>query len=364
MNILYVFFSLNMGGAQKISVGTAIEMKKKGHSVYVASPEGELKKELLKNNIKYLKVNITPNRKTIISFLITFFHLSYIAVKYKIDIIHTIHRWPNFICYFVSFLTNAKLIWTDHSMLTGNKFFTVYKDKVISVSNACKKHLMTYFHIPEEKIEVIYNGILPMQLPNKNEIVSFLNEVGLTEQDRISCTIGRLDEKKGHIYLLKAIPKILSIMPNVHFLFVGTGDLKEKLVEAVNELAISKNVHFLGHRNDIEALISACDVMVLPSLLEGLSLSILEAFALGKPVIATNVGGNRELIREGENGFMVEPKDPEALSEKIIKLLFAKKMSEEMGRKAKSLVTNNFNFNKMINSIETVYREVLADKNN
>ena len=101
MKILYIFHYLNLGGAQKISVETAVEMKRLGHDVYVACDKGKLKKILVNNAIKCFNINILPEKKNIIRFFIIFFRLLKIVIKYRIDIIHTIHRWSNFICYFV-----------------------------------------------------------------------------------------------------------------------------------------------------------------------------------------------------------------------------------------------------------------------
>jgi len=359
MNILYVFSSFKTGGAQKISVETAVGIKKRGHNVYVASPKGKLKKFLLKNEIKWLEVNFTPMRKTIPSFFILFFRFLFIVVKYKIDIIHTINRWSNFICFFVSIFTGSKLIWTDHSILVGKKLLTLYKDKVISVSHSGKKHLVEYFGIPQEKIVVIHNAIPPLSEPNPTQINKLLKEIKVKKGSRIVCTIARLHKQKGHKYLFEAIPTILSQINDVHFILAGDGYLKQSLIDLAIKLKISEYVHFLGERKDIPVILGASDIMVLPSLQEGFSLVILEAFSLGIPCVVTNVGGNNELVVNGETGFVVEAKNSTLLANAIITILSNDEKCKAMGAKAKKLVNRKFKFNQMILKIELVYKNCL-----
>lgn len=359
MNILYVLHSLDMGGAQKITVETAIAMKRRGHNVYLASPAGVLGEPLAKENIEYFNINISAKRKTPASFLINFFTLLSIVLKYKIDIIHTIHRWPNFICFFVRMISGIKLIWTDHNILTGKRLITLCGDRAISVSDAGKRHLSEYFHIPNNKITVIRNAIKPPRQPDDKEIRSFLDEIGYKSGEKIVCTVANLVEQKGHEYLLRAIPAVLPKISKVRFVFAGDGPLREGLVKLSDELGISKYVNFLGQREDVPVIFASSDIMVLPSLWEGLPLVILESFSFGKPVIVTDVGGNRELVLEGETGLVVKARDAKGLSDSIIRILTDDPKRREMGIKAKELADNKFDFDKMISQIESVYSQVL-----
>lgn len=363
MNILYMLHSLDMGGAQKITVETAIGMKHKGHNVYVGAPRGELESDLQREGISYFEIDIDPAKKTIITFAFLFFRILCVTLKYKIDIIHTIHRWANFISFFVCVLLNRKLVWTDHNILIGKKLLTVYKDRIISVSNAGKRHLIGYFHIPEEKIAVIYNAVNPLVMAGHNEISCFLNEIGLKSGEKIVCSIANLTEQKGHQYLLKAIPAVLSKVPNAHFVLVGDGDLKQSLMDLADELKISKHIHLLGKRRDISIILSASDAVVLSSLWEGFPLVILESFSLGKPVIVTDVGGIKELVTDGETGFIVKPKDCDALADAMIKILSDDEKRKEMGIRGREFVSRNFRYDRMIAGMEEVYKGI-SDKRN
>lgn len=357
MNILYLFYSLDTGGSQKISVYTAIGMKKRGHNVYVLSPEGEYSGLLREKDVRFINLNSRLQKKNLINFFYLFYVFLYYIYHFKIDIIHTDHRWFNFICYFASFFTKTKLIWTDHSLLKGKNFLTLYKDKVISVCNACKRHLIDYFRIPEDKIIVIYNSVPPFEQPTKSQIEELLKEMKIEKDARIACTISRLSEEKGHKYLLKAIPKILRYIPNAHFLLVGEGDLKNTLIQLTKNLGIINNVHFLGERKNIPVILEISDLMILPSLSEGLNISILEAFSFNVPVVTTKVGGNIELVKNGKTGYIVESKDYDALADAIVDILSYEKKRIEMGNNAKNLINKKFDFDKMISEIELTYKE-------
>lgn len=359
MNILYVLHSLNMGGAQKITVETAIAMKMRGHTVYLASPPGALEESLARENITYFKINIFASRKTPVSFFTNFFSLLSIVLKCKIDIIHTIHRWPNFICYFICAVSGSKLVWTDHNILKRNRLITLCGDRAISVSDAGKRHLSEYFRIPDNKITVIRNGIRPLRQPDNREIEAFLRKIGHKDSDKVVCTIANLVEQKGHECLLRAIPFVLSKIGGVHFVFAGDGPLRKNLVKLSEGLGVAEHVHFLGQREDVPVILASSDVMVLPSLWEGLPLVILEAFSMGKPVIVTDVGGNRELVFEGETGLVVKAGDVKGLSDSIIWILINDAKRKDMGERGRGLVNNKFDFDKMIDKIELVYKEVV-----
>jgi len=134
--------------------------------------------------------------------------------------------------------------------------------------------------------------------------------MGFQAADRLFVTVGRLATQKGHSYLLEAIARVVNEFPNAKFLFAGDGPLRAELETRVDALNIRNYVWFLGIRNDIPLLLSMCDGFILPSLWEGLPIALLEAMYAGLPVIATDVEGVDEIIKDGENGLLVPPADP------------------------------------------------------
>lgn len=203
---------------------------------------------------------------------------------------------------------------------------------------------------------VIYYGVdlrrfVPMDSDNAK---CFLGLQG----NSVVGAVGRLIPRKGYDYLIHAIPKIKKVFPDIKLVLTGDGEEENNLRLLANRLGIEKDVVFLGTRRDIPDVLSSFDVFVLPSLSEGLGIVILEAFALGKPVVATNVEGIPEMVINGENGFLVPPRDSDVLSERIITLLKDPLLASRMGKKGRRLVEKEFDINNKIKEYESLYLEV------
>jgi glycosyltransferase involved in cell wall biosynthesis len=166
----------------------------------------------------------------------------------------------------------------------------------------------------------------------------------------------RLHEQKGHRYLLRAIVEI----PGAHFALAGDGPERAALEAQAHDLGIEERVSFLGYRDDVGALLSACDLVVLPSLYEGLPVALLEAMAAQRPVIATRIGGTDELVASGRTGLLVEPRDPVALAVAIRSLLADPATARLLAERASVVVKTRFSAEAMCGRVSKVYRELLA----
>ena len=142
-------------------------------------------------------------------------------------------------------------------------------------------------------------------------------------------------------------------------MFAGRGQLEADLKQQVNRLGLDTRVHFLGLRQDIPRILALLDVFVLPSLSEGLSMAILESMMAGKPVIATRVGGNPEIVLDGETGFLVPPKDSHALAESLIALLKDRDLAIQFGEKGKRRAERQFSLQTMVGAYQSLYDECL-----
>jgi glycosyltransferase involved in cell wall biosynthesis len=231
--------------------------------------------------------------------------------------------------------------------------------RLITVSEDLRQYVVDRVGVRAKRIGVIYNGIevtevLPIEAQRCRR------ELGLQEDEAIVGLVGSLYPVKGHTYLLHAIPEILKACPRTKFLIVGRGDLDVALKDEVSRLGLEENVHFLGLRNDVRSLLEIMDVFVLPSLSEGLSIALLEAMAAGKPVVASAVGGNPELVLEGETGFLVPPKDSHALAWNVVSLLKDSETRKRFGQTARKRVEHQFTLEKMVESYQGLYRECMA----
>ena len=194
--------------------------------------------------------------------------------------------------------------------------------KCIANCHAVKDQMIQQENLPPEKIEVIYNGLDLSEYQETLKNKSLREELGIVNGTPLVGLIANFNfEIKGHVYFLGAAKKILEKVPDAKFVLVGDGPLRARYEEVVRELNIKKDVYFLGKRIDVPAIISNLDVSVLSSTNEGFSNVIMESMAAGKPVVATNVGGSREMVMDGVTGYLVPPADSQSMANAIIDLL-------------------------------------------
>ncbi|MCK4400870.1 glycosyltransferase family 4 protein, partial [bacterium] len=219
--------------------------------------------------------------------------------------------------------------------------------------------------IPADKFEVIYNGVdldfWQKNIPSQKVIVEKKIKLGLLENDKVIAAIGRLHPQKGHEYLLRAARKIITRMKNLKILIVGDGPMRDSLESLSERLGIKENVVFTGKRNDIKDILYLSDISVISSIREGFSNVVLESMACGKPVVATDVGGNKEIIINGENGFIVSSGDEDALADRILTLAGNEELTKKMGLATKETV-KNFSLSRMAYKTEKLYEELMDKK--
>ena len=196
--------------------------------------------------------------------------------------------------------------------------------RVIAVSKQNAELLTSYYGLHPDKITIVHNGI---DLPDFKESdiaqarAALRAELGLPKHAVVILTLARLAPNKGHRYLVEAMPEVLRMHPNVHFLFAGEHDQAEPVIAQISALGLGSLVHLLGFRSDTHHLLAASDFFVLPSLAEGFSLALVEALAAGLPTVATDVGGASEVIQPGQGGILVPPANSAALAAALKHLL-------------------------------------------
>jgi glycosyltransferase involved in cell wall biosynthesis len=181
-------------------------------------------------------------------------------------------------------------------------------------------------------------------------------ELNLGGYDHVIGTVGSLYPVKGHIHLIKALPEILRACPKTLLLLVGQGELEQALRAEVVRRKLDAHVRFLGFRSDVPMLLPLFDVFVLPSLSEGLSMALLEAMAAGRPVVATKVGGNAELVEHGETGFLIDAEAPKAISDRVVEVLRDKVRAVRMGERGRGRVQEKFSLRGMVDRYQSYYQ--------
>jgi len=231
---------------------------------------------------------------------------------------------------------------------------TPQMDHVIAVSRAIVAK------IAEEgrtgaPVSLIYNGVDLERYDHQEPCCTLREEYAMAPDAAIVGVVGRLELEKGHPTLLEAWPLVLERVPSAYLLIVGEGSRLDALHQIAREQGVERHVIFTGRRDDIPAVTAAFDVAVLPSYREAQGLTILEAMALSRPVVASDVGGIPEMIEDGRNGLLVPPHDPPALANAIVRLLTSHPLADMIGRAGHDTVHDRFCIQLMVNAVQALY---------
>ena len=270
-------------------------------------------------------------------------------------------------------LCSLPLIWRFHDILSPPDFSPVliraiswfgkrFPEKILPVSNTAREHLIQN-GVPEQRVEVIFNGVNSELFELNKDFNDIRKEYRLPETVKLVGCIGRIIPQKGQKVLLRAIPGVLQRYPETFFLiigdiFLGEEAYRKELLEIIEQNNLMKKVRLTGFREDMRDVLRSLDIVVFPSVApEAFPLTILEAMILKKTVIASNIGGVKEIILEGVNGVLVEPNRPEQITEKILYLFDHPAVCDRMGEKAKEWVEQEFSLKDYVQAMEKAFRE-------
>lgn len=267
-------------------------------------------------------------------------------------------------------LSGAKgIIYTEHGRLVPDSRRVIVLDKVTSlmtdyivpVSQDLKRYLKEIIGINYCKIFQIDNGIDTNHFKPLPKSKTLMSELDISDDCFVIGNIARLAAVKDHKTLIQAFNIAFKAFQNMKLIVVGDGPERSNLEELIKELNLAGNVKLLGFRKDIRELLSIFDLFALSSISEGTSITILEAMASGKPVIATGVGANADLVIEGETGLLVRPGMVHDFAEKIILAYRKKNLIREMGIKGARFIKENFSAEKMTKKYERLYSRLMED---
>lgn len=232
--------------------------------------------------------------------------------------------------------------------------------RIICVSDANRRDLIDECPAAEAKTQTVYNGVDPSAFPSQPHRQKVRQELGIT-QGPVLVTIGRLTEQKGHRYLLQALPDLLETWPQLCCVFVGEGELHDALHRLAIDLGVERACRFVGVREDIADILAAADLFVLPSLSEGFPFVLLEALAMGRPVVASRVNGVPELIDDHKTGLLVPPRDPQALARAIRDMLKDPAAASKLGADGRALVQERFTVDRMVANTTAIFDAAMQD---
>ena len=233
---------------------------------------------------------------------------------------------------------------------------TPHIDQLIAVSRSIERKIHDEGRATT-RVRMIYNGVDLERYDHQEPCCTLRDEYGMEPGSQIVGVVARLEPEKGHPTLIDAWPLVLRSVPDAYLLIVGEGSRREDLERQVRDLRLADRVVFTGRRDDVPGVTAALDVAVLPSYREAQGLTILEAMALSRPVVASNVGGIPEMIQDEVTGLLVPPGDPAALAGAIVRLLEDHSLADTLGRAGHDLVHDRFCIELMVKAIEEIYDE-------
>lgn len=368
INILQISNSKVYGGNEEHIRALIKYLDKEKFSVLTAVPESSEFGAVLKKEGFEIVCNEIASKFSFRSLR----NIMRIIRENNIHIIHTHNRKEDLLGAVASLLIGIPHVVTIHDRINMNqevervnnfnarfyKFVLKHiPKKIIAVSDATKKDLLQEIKITRHKVIHIINGTdferLNVDIDTHKEREKLVGIIARVRNKQVG--------KKGHLYFLQACKIILEKHKNIAFLICGEDKITGKYLESIcRELNIHKHVKFLGYRKDIANVISMCDIIVQPSLFEGLPRVLVEAMYLGKPVVGTDVDGIREIIKHGKTGLLIPSKDAKSLANAVIQLLDNESLATELGRNAGKFIKSNYDARVMAQQTELLYDRVLV----
>jgi glycosyltransferase involved in cell wall biosynthesis len=288
--------------------------------------------------------------------------------QHRVDIIQTHGHKANFTAFVLTRFLDLPWIafvhgWTDEDWKIRvynrlDKFLLKFPDRLVTVSKELALKLYG-LEIPQEKIRVIYNAVFADGIPKLNPPLEVRKEFGIPAEDKLLGVIGRLSPEKGQIFFLEAFSKLVENYPQVTALIVGEGPDEKKLKEYCLSKKLDLKVIFTGYQEDMTSIYNSLDLVILPSLSEGMPNVALEGMLFGKPVIGTRVGGTPEVIMDRKTGILIPPENATSLADSILELLSDENKIRAYSESSRAFVQENFSLEKKVKSIVRLYREVL-----
>ncbi|HVQ28079.1 MAG TPA: glycosyltransferase [Vicinamibacteria bacterium] len=366
-NVLYVIWSLQTGGAERVvaDLARSLDRNRFRPMVCCLNFKGRLALELEAEGIPVFAVD--KKRRADLGAL---FRLARLMRREHVHVVHT-HLWTSSLWgRLAALLARVPVrVVTEHNIDTWRGRGHLFVDRILArfthhfvfvsqeVASFYRAHLPL---VADDRCLVVHNGIDRVPFEQTIDRNAVRDRMGLPREAVVAGVVGRLDERKGHRYFLEAM-KRLAGEPGLHAVVVGEGREKDALFAQRRELGLEPRVHLVGYWASLAEALAAIDLFVLPSLMEGHPLAILEAMAAGKPVVATRVGGNHEAVDDGRSGLLVPPRDAEALAEAISSLARDSERAARMGLEGRRLLGERFSLEAAVRANEQIYLKHLGD---
>ncbi len=385
LKFVQVIARLNVGGAAVYNILLTRYLSEKGYdSRMIKGQEDPNEGYILDVTRDYEQAKLhifIPNLKRDISILqdmVALFKLMRLFYREKPHVVHTHTAKAGVLGRIAALLTAVPIkVHTFHGHAfkgyfgrIKTRFFLLIEqvlgrlsDCITTETNALRQDLISFKIAPQEKIKVVPLGLELDQFVELSSYRGLLRKkLGLQEHTIIVGIVARLVPIKAVDIFLHSAKRLLSVNDNVHFVIVGDGELRFDLEARVEELGLTRYVTFTGFWKDLREVYADFDIVALTSLNEGCPVSIIEALAAGKPVVATAVGGVKDVIQHGENGLLVAPGDTDGIARAFADLINSPSKRQQLGSQGKKTVFERFTIQKSVDSMEQLYLHLLEKK--
>jgi glycosyltransferase involved in cell wall biosynthesis len=368
--VFFLVDSLQIGGTETQAVELALRLDPARYRVTLGCMlrRGPLLARLENSNVSVIEVRVeggvdSPNG------IYQILRLARYLRRGRFDVVHTHDLWSNLLGIPAGWIARVPVVISSRRDLSHLTWYTPLKRRflrhlqrlssaVLVNSRQVQNQLVHEDGFSPELIRVVYNGI---DLERFGSIGSDRERLfpGLENCTLIVTTGNMNSDVKGHPTLIEAARAVCSKFPQVRFVLIGDGRRRAEFESKVSELGLKEKFLFLGSRQDVPELLACCDMAVLPSRAEGFSNALLEYFAMGLPTIATQVGGNAEIVQHRANGLLVSPDNPAALAEAIVSLQENPRFASQLGSAGRERVRSHFGFEQLTASVDTLYTDLL-----
>ena len=369
LNIVHVVDSLEVGGLERVTTDLAKAQKAAGHqvSVFSINTTTGLKAELQAAGIEVIE----GHKKTSLDRQVLGGLRRWIRSQH-IDVVHAHNFVPNYHAAFATLGLRHRpvQICTCHDMgmrLSNRKLRWLFKwsltrtAEVAMVGKQVYERYLSLGLVQADRAHAVLNGIPVDRFTASRERRSNArSELGLNEQDLVIGCVGRLVPLKNHQRMIDVMPSLLTQHPGLKLVIVGDGERRQALTDQIKQLGLEANVLLAGQRSNVSDLLPAFDIFALPSQTEGVSIALLEACATGLAVVATNVGGNPEIVRDQVTGLLIPTDDNAALEAALSQLLDTPDRRQGLGLRAANWVRENASDQALLKAYDQCYAKALG----
>lgn len=368
IKILYLITSTNVGGTERSLHELIRRIDRNEYSIYVCSLKkpGVFAKRISDEADGFYSLGLPEagGVRAVLNFVPALIRLISLTRRLRPQIIHSFLFRANILGRIAGRTERVPIIISSIRVIEYGKHYKHFIDRLTSslvnkymaVSEAARRFTIEQIKISPDRVVTVYNGISIHSDPQKKSL-----DFNINGSFKNIALIGRFDKQKGHSILIKALKTVLPLEHGIKVYFFGEGPDEGRIRRMTEKENLSEHILFMGVAEDITACISQMDIIVLPSLWEGLPNVLLEAMAKVRPVVASKIEGVDEVVVDGETGILFEPGDVQSLAEALLKLIRDSQLAEDMGRAGRVRVLEKFSIEKTVKDTVGIYRNLLSE---